>query len=918
MSASKPKVLVVLTSADKVPKSGKQIGWYLPELAHPFEILNHSVELVYASPKGGVSPLDPVSVEIFKDDPVCKNFLENHQSVWHNTAKLSDFAGRASEFDAIFFPGGHGPMVDLVDDQDSKGLIRDFHAQDKVISAVCHGPAALVNATTVTGEPLLKGVRVTGFDNVGEEMFQFTEDMDFSLEDRLGEISGGNYVKAADGPLGEMVVVDGKIITGQNPASSKRVGEAIAKILGVEIETLKLRVKELEAQLQASNIESERPDKTDIQTSTESSTPNSPLHYNDHGIHLDTHAVKSSSSRAQFYGPSSTYYFIHRINAHLQTPGQPSSKQESPHALIPNSASRSFGHAICPPGGETNGVSDSKPTDTSALASERQQQLTEYTLSGKGLTSTQEAFFLELFWDSWHCCYQVQDEVEFKVHYKSLWSEPSSSSSTRKPSALVDIVLALCMQFGVTSLPRQVESRAQIDIRDATIAGRWLYQRCQILLAHELETPSLTTLQCQFWSAVYLGNASFQNMAQSMLGAAVRTAHALGLHVEPPVDLPPAQREARNRMWWTLFVFETRVCIRLGRPWGTCMAQMTCSLPAEDHADGVSWITYTVQRTRLMQAARQAFDTLYTRYASTAHSQVQTLEACSKGIKASLEQMRAWVKQLPDAIKTERRGNGEPYSTDLSEIEIEHFAPLWLRRQRLMLELQYHDLVLTLCRSCIAFSLMPAGTSTLSPHCPCHDSLLPMPPTVLRVAESAVLHAISTTHLLRQIYNEYDILDGWYEPFNYQWNAAITLVGFILAHHKDSAVIPAASEALTMSINVLERMGSFFGVAASAAVVIRGLLNKATLAQRLELEPKEMTQVDNQQLADITETCTQQDSFSLCELEGVGPSYFLPGTVGTLGPASEFGELFGFSHDGNSLPWTDDSANLELWSYPFN
>jgi putative intracellular protease/amidase len=182
---------------------------------------------------GGESPLDPASVEIFKDDPVCKDFLENHESVWKNTIKLSDVADRASEFDAVFYPGGHGPMVDLVNDQHSMDLIRDFHTQGKIISAVCHGPAAFVNATTASGEPLLNGKQVTGFDDEGEEMFNFTQDMDFSLEKRLHEVSGGKYVKAAEGPLAEKVVVDGNIITGQNPASSKGVAEEIAKALGV-------------------------------------------------------------------------------------------------------------------------------------------------------------------------------------------------------------------------------------------------------------------------------------------------------------------------------------------------------------------------------------------------------------------------------------------------------------------------------------------------------------------------------------------------------------------------------------------------------------------------------------------------------------------------------------------------------------
>ncbi|KAF5532801.1 hypothetical protein FMEXI_12212 [Fusarium mexicanum] len=233
MTTSKPKILVVLTSANKVPNTGKQIGWYLPELAHPFHVLDPLTELVYATPKGGESPLDPVSVELFKDDPVCKDFLENHESVWKNTLKLCDVAGRASKFDAIFYPGGHGPMVDLVHDEHFKNLLRDFHSQDKVIAAVCHGPAAFVNATTATGELILKGKQVTGFDDVGEEMFKFTDDMDFSLEKRLGEASGGKYVKADEGPLAEKVVVDGKMITGQNPASSKGVAEEIAKALGM-------------------------------------------------------------------------------------------------------------------------------------------------------------------------------------------------------------------------------------------------------------------------------------------------------------------------------------------------------------------------------------------------------------------------------------------------------------------------------------------------------------------------------------------------------------------------------------------------------------------------------------------------------------------------------------------------------------
>lgn len=231
-STTKPKVLVILTSVDTIPKSGKTIGWYLPELAHPWEVLRNRAELTYASPKGGVAPLDPISVDLFSSDPVCKDFLDNHKAIWENTQKLSTFAGRASEFDAVFYPGGHGPMFDLAFDEDSIALIKDFDAQGKVISAVCHGPAAFVNAKDAAGEPLLKGKTVTAFTNEGEDMFKYTEEMNFSLEDKLNEVSGGKFVKSEEGPMGEKVVVDGRIITGQNPASSKGVGEEIAKALG--------------------------------------------------------------------------------------------------------------------------------------------------------------------------------------------------------------------------------------------------------------------------------------------------------------------------------------------------------------------------------------------------------------------------------------------------------------------------------------------------------------------------------------------------------------------------------------------------------------------------------------------------------------------------------------------------------------
>jgi putative intracellular protease/amidase len=170
-------------------------------------------------------------VELFKNDESSVNFLKNHKSVWENTVPLKEFVGRSGEFDAIFYPGGHGPMYDLVTDQDSIKLIEEFHNAGKPVAAVCHGPIVFRDVKSKSGEPLLKGKNVTGFTNVEEDQAQMSAAMPFLLEDELKKV--GAKFQAADQPWGEKVVVDGLVISGQNPSSAKGVGEAIAKAIGL-------------------------------------------------------------------------------------------------------------------------------------------------------------------------------------------------------------------------------------------------------------------------------------------------------------------------------------------------------------------------------------------------------------------------------------------------------------------------------------------------------------------------------------------------------------------------------------------------------------------------------------------------------------------------------------------------------------
>ncbi|RAL11220.1 type 1 glutamine amidotransferase domain-containing protein [Aspergillus homomorphus CBS 101889] len=233
-----PKVLVVLTSQDHFPANNHPTGWYLPEFAHPWDVLHEKTELVIASPKGGKAPLDPSSVKMFENDAVSTKFLKEQEALWTNTVKLSDVASKVSEFDAIFYVGGHGPMYDLHSDATSLALIQEFAAAKKPVAAVCHGPAVLVNATTPSGEPLLAGADVTGFSNTEEDQVGLSPIMPFMLEDELNRVSGGKYVKAEQ-PWGEKVVVSnvaglgGIVITGQNPASATGVGKAILNALGL-------------------------------------------------------------------------------------------------------------------------------------------------------------------------------------------------------------------------------------------------------------------------------------------------------------------------------------------------------------------------------------------------------------------------------------------------------------------------------------------------------------------------------------------------------------------------------------------------------------------------------------------------------------------------------------------------------------
>jgi len=223
------KVLFVLTSHDQLGDTGKKTGFWVEEFAAPYYTLaDAGVDVDLASPKGGQPPIDPKSTEPEAQTEATRRFYEDEdlQHKLSRTKKLSEV--RAEDYDAVFYPGGHGPLWDLSNDKESIRLIEDFTKQQKPVAAVCHGPAVLAEAKAPNGEPLVKGKKVAGFTNSEEEAVQLTNVVPFLVEGRLKEL-GGNYSKVED--WRPYVVTDGLLITGQNPASSEPAAEELLKML---------------------------------------------------------------------------------------------------------------------------------------------------------------------------------------------------------------------------------------------------------------------------------------------------------------------------------------------------------------------------------------------------------------------------------------------------------------------------------------------------------------------------------------------------------------------------------------------------------------------------------------------------------------------------------------------------------------
>ncbi|KAB7886507.1 type 1 glutamine amidotransferase domain-containing protein [Poseidonibacter ostreae] len=222
-------ILIVLTSHDKLGDTEHKTGFWLEEFASPYyTLLDAGASITLASPKGGLPPLDPNSDAPDFHTEATNRFKEDAKGneALANTVKLSSV--KEEDFDAIMYPGGHGPLWDLTNDKDSISLIQAFVKANKPVASVCHAPSVLVNVKLENGDYLVKGKNLTAFSNTEEEAVQLTNVVPFLLEDELIS-KGANYSKVDD--WNSYAITDGKLITGQNPASSQAVAKELLKLL---------------------------------------------------------------------------------------------------------------------------------------------------------------------------------------------------------------------------------------------------------------------------------------------------------------------------------------------------------------------------------------------------------------------------------------------------------------------------------------------------------------------------------------------------------------------------------------------------------------------------------------------------------------------------------------------------------------
>ncbi|KAJ5385906.1 hypothetical protein N7509_008447 [Penicillium cosmopolitanum] len=397
--------------------------------------------------------------------------------------------------------------------------------------------------------------------------------------------------------------------------------------------------------------------------------------------------------------------------------------------------------------------------------------------------------------------------------------------------------MAICMQYGSTFLISDDDMLSNDDVDHVKVASQKsyaLYCRSQRLLLADIENPSLMTVQSYIYCIIYLYNTSSLNAAYAMLGNASRVTQTIGLQFQPASITSVADRQLRARVWSVMAMLDSQLSMALGRPATINVEKSNIVSPghSQDHAslsgsmlmspnhDDITWLSFHENCAHLVNSVQQIqYDFSKQVIQAQEHHAVKSfydspvaLEELASFLGREVRSVYGWAENVPESLKIPRKGSGESFSTERTLLKFNTFSPIWLQRQRLLLEILYHHLQLSNFRS---FLRLPPGSSFITPLSDCHSI-------------NCLNHAISLTNIIHQVLTDTDLLRGWSPVVQYQWDSALCILGFTLTN-PICPPSPTARKCLQTAICSFEIMGKYFAASREAAQLMRRLASQAEM-----------------------------------------------------------------------------------------
>jgi Fungal specific transcription factor domain len=672
-----------------------------------------------------------------------------------------------------------------------------------------------------------------------------------------------------------------------------------------EIHKLRNRLKNLQEQLEKATEESKTriADATSpsvkspsVSNTTSSNTTPAELPNSHRQTWDGVYDPELQTGRVIHYGPLSSSYMVMRLNRYMSQ----SSNQLHLKSLLPVRISQIHRHSPT--------VSHEQLLDEG-----EQSSLRPGLAEVEDLSREQEEHFLVLLWQAYNCIYPVVVEEEFREYYNSLW-EGTNGQAPRQPSALVDSLLAVCMQYGSTFMVEDEDDMAggetESHVTRFHTAAHAFYRRSQRVLMEKLENPSIKSLQSHIYCIIYLYNTANLDTAHALLGLAIRIAHMLRLHIRPLGPTPGPKQELFSRIWWTLYQLDSQISMTLGRPPLIDPDEVGCAMP-RDSGDAfqlstlisppseqeISWLSFHVQYVRLMAAARWVYDAFGARCAQVLrtkgiqdiHDDRPTLESLAGVLSSQVHVMYDWVQTVPQSLKNQRKGSGEAFSTDRTPVNLNPASPLWLQRQRLLLEIVYHHLQIANFRPFVRFPPRGAFLTSLSDN---HGI-------------TSLNHAVVLTIILNQAISETDLLSGWTSLFQYQWDATVCILSFVLANPVCPPT-PAARKILPKALQNLHKLGQSFSPAANTIQLaweqFRSSANPYGWSQ---LTPPSQSSSDTTELPPTSVLSSSLNNAPMMNKSALPPNDLFPGLL--TGPKTPSSTILGnaFSNSAAITPPLD-------------